>query len=433
VESRRTQAEHREAPAAGRAGTGIERRLPGLDDLLSPAGWPYASSTPVDRDDPGRFHALFGRDALITSLEVLPARPDVGRATLRMLASLQGRRDDPETDEEPGKIVHEWWPQAPPTVDRAGGSTGTPLARDLVRREAWPSGDGPVRYYGSADATSWFLVVLAALDDPQLAAELEGAWRAAGEWLTRALERGGGLVRHGPREAPGGLVQQGWRDTVDPADPAFNGGGIVRPDGEAPRSPLADADTQAVSVVALRALAWLSSEESWRRRAAALATRVEEAFGTEVVALEADGSPVPGAGSHLGWFLWADVLSEAGRDRAAERLSRPDVLTEWGLRTLSAEHPRFEAEAYHRGSVWPFDSWLGWGGLRAAGRTEAAERLRRGLLAAIDSLGRAPELFAVGADGPEPIPISNRVQAWTVGARWALKHGWDGRATTIFG
>jgi glycogen debranching enzyme len=83
--------------------------------------------------------------------------------------------------------------------------------------------------------------------------------------------------------------------------------------------------------------------------------------------------------------------------------------------------------------VWPFDSWLGWGGLRAAGHSDAAERLRRGLLAAIDSLGRAPELFAVGPDGPEPIPISNRVQAWTVGARWALEHEWDGRATTIFG
>jgi hypothetical protein len=26
------------------------------------------------------------------------------------------------------------------------------------------------------------------------------------------------------------------------------------------------------------------------------------------------------------------------------------------------------------------------------------------------------------------VPIANRVQAWTVGARWALGHAWDGRA-----
>ena len=40
----------------------------------------------------------------------------------------------------------------------------------------------------------------------------------------------------------------------------------------------------------------------------------------------------------------------------------------------------------------------------------------------------APELYAVTEAGePEPIPLANRVQAWTVGARWALEHRWDGR------
>ena len=104
-----------------------------------------------------------------------------------------------------------------------------------------------------------------------------------------------------------------------------------------------------------------------------------------------------------------------------------------GLRTLSAEHPVFSPEAYHRGSVWPFDSWLGWGGLRAAGRAEDAERVRRGVLSGIEAVGRAPELYAVGSDGPEPIPIANRVQAWTVGAKWALENQWDGRAARVFG
>ena len=111
---------------------------------------------------------------------------------------------------------------------------------------------------------------------------------------------------------------------------------------------------------------------------------------------------------------------------AAERLALPDVLTPWGLRTLSAEHPQFHPHAYHRGAVWPFDSWIGWGGLRAAGLEEEAERLRAGVLDALDRLGGAPELYAVGADGPEPVAIANHVQAWTVGARWALEHDWDG-------
>jgi len=389
----------------------VAEPVPGLDELLSPDGWPYASAPPVEPGDPGRFHALFGRDAAIVSLEVLPARPDVARATLRALAGLQGRRDDPETDEEPGKIVHEWWPRAPAELIRAG----------------WPVRDGELRYYGSADSTLWFLVLLASLGDPELEEELEEARRSAGKWLARALGRGGGLVRHGPRRAPGGLAQQGWRDAIDPADPAFHGGGIVGMGGGTPRPPLADADTQAVAVVALRALGRLCGEERWVVEAARLAARVEEAFDPETIALDGEGEKVPGAGSHLGWLLWADALSRPARERVAKRLCRPDVLTPWGLRTLSSQHPQFAPDAYHRGAVWPFDSWLGWGGLRVV-RPRTAEGLRRGVLSAIEAIGQAPELFATGTEGPERIPIANRVQAWTVGARWALQNKWDGRS-----
>jgi hypothetical protein len=77
--------------------------------------------------------------------------------------------------------------------------------------------------------------------------------------------------------------------------------------------------------------------------------------------------------------------------------------------------------------VWPFDSWLGFSGLRAAGREKEAEQVRGGVLDAIESLGGAPELYAVTDDGPARIQFANRVQAWTVGARLALEKRWDGR------
>jgi glycogen debranching enzyme len=394
-----------------------QERVPDLDGLLSPEGWPYASAEPVEAGDPGRFHTLFGRAAAIVSLEVLPARPDVARATLRALAKRQGSSEDPETDEEVGKIVHEWWPRAPERLRQAG----------------WPVRDGELRYYGSADSTAWFLVLLASLGDPTLGSELEAAWQAAGGWLERALDRGEGLVRHAPRHATVGLAQQGWRDAEDPTDPAHHGAGILTAEGGAPKPPLADADTQAVTAVALRALAVLSGRERWNVEAARFTATVEEAFDPETLASAGDGEKVPGAGSQLGWLLWADALSAAASCRVAERLCRPDVLTPWGLRTLSSEHPLFAPDAYHRGAVWPFDSWLGWGGLRAAGRLETAEALRCGILDAIETIGQAPELFAVGPDGPEPILIANGVQAWTAGARWALEQGWDGRAPALFG
>src|SRR5829696_8716101 len=186
------------SPGRGRARVTAAAGVPALAPLLSDDGWPYASLPPQEPGDPGRFHALFGRDSLICALQVLPAAPEVARATLRALAARQGRVDDPEPDEEPGKILHEY----------------RPVAGAWFTETGWPVRDGGLLYYGTADATSWFLVVLAALDDAALAAELEPAWRAAAGWLARALDAGGGLVRYGPRGGTGGLAQQGWRDAI---------------------------------------------------------------------------------------------------------------------------------------------------------------------------------------------------------------------------
>ena len=195
----------------------------GLDPLLSADGWAYASTPPVAEGDPGRYHALFGRDSLITALQVLPARPDVAAATLRALAALQGERDDPEVDEQPGKILHEHRPQAPA----------------WHTKHDWPVRDGALLYYGSADSTPWFLVLLAALGDDGLTAELEPAWRAAGAWLEQALVDGGGLVRYGPRTLPGGLTQQGWRDAMGPSARTRTAAGSCGPTARrrAPRWP----------------------------------------------------------------------------------------------------------------------------------------------------------------------------------------------------
>jgi len=168
----------------------VSRNQAPTTQILSDDGWPYASSLPIDAQDPGRFHALFGRDSLIYSLQVMPEQPDVARATLRVLAALQGQREDPQTDEEQGKIVHEYRAQADPRFEEMG----------------WPVRDGELRYYGSADGTSWFLVVLAALGDRAIENELSACWRAASGWVERALERGRGLVRHGPRRTEGGLA-----------------------------------------------------------------------------------------------------------------------------------------------------------------------------------------------------------------------------------
>jgi glycogen debranching enzyme len=385
--------------------------VPGLSEVLAPDGWANASSASQGEGDPGRYNCLFGRDSLITALAVLPARPDVAAATLRALAAIQGTREDVTWDEEPGKIVHEVRPSI--SVARRGY-----LGLELP--------EGELRYYGSADSTPLFLHVLATTDDAGLAAELEPNWRAAGDWLLGALERGGGLLRW-HRRAPGGLVQQGWRDSTDPIGSPSQGSGIVHEDGSVPEPPVADADTQAAALAGLRGLAKLSGDSAHAAAAEALAARIGAAWDPETMALDAHDRPVRGAGSQLGWLLWAG----APVDGAAERLAEPDVLTDYGLRTLSDRHPQFDPQSYHRGSVWPFDSWLGWGGLRAAGHPEAAERVRQGVLAGVERIGHYPELYAVTDAGPEVATLSNFVQAWTIGAVWALRNEWDGRAHVV--
>ena len=354
----------------------------GLDPLLSPEGWVYASTPPVAEGDPGRYHALFGRDSLITALQVLPARPDVARATLRALAALQGQRDDPETDEEPGKILHEYRPEAPAWHTEHG----------------WPVRDGELRYYGSADSTPWFLVLLAALGDAALTAELEPAWRAAGEWLERALVRRRRPRPLRPARAPGrASAQQGWRDVMGPSAEDDDGGGIVRPDGSTPRAAAGRRRRPGGRLRgAARARACCPATRPGAAAPRRSQSRLESDFGPGVMALEGDDLAVPGPG--LAARLAAVVgraLARRGATRVAERLCEPDVLTAWGLRTLAASSPAFDPQSYHRGSIWPFDSWLGWSGLRAAGRDEEAERVRSGVLAALDRLGHAPELYAV--------------------------------------
>ena len=115
---------------------------PSLEPLLSPEGWAHASTPPVDATDPGRFHALFGRDSLITALQVLPPQPEVAAATLRALAARQG----------PSRTRR-------PRSSPAGSCTRTGRSPPTGWCErGWPVRDGALRYFGTSDATSWFLV-----------------------------------------------------------------------------------------------------------------------------------------------------------------------------------------------------------------------------------------------------------------------------------
>ena len=219
----------------------------------------------------------------------------------------------------------------------------------------------------------------------------------------------------------GGLLQQGWRDAFDPT--AVHGPGIVDADGQGPAPGKADADTQAVVRPRCARSTRLSRRLGWDERRRALRIRISGAFGPDVMALDLDDRH--DCGCRIAARLAA--LGRRARARRArgggQRLCQPDILTRYGLRTIYERSPPFDPHAYHRGSVWPFDSWLGWGGLRAAGRAAEAERVRTGVLAAVGaSVGAGSCTRSRPSATLEVVARGNRRQAWTAGAGKALAH-----------
>ena len=249
--------------------------------------------------------------------------------------------------------------------------------------------------------------MLAALGDAALARELEPRLaRAPAPGSRGALDarrRASSATARGARPAGSRSRAGATRSAPVAAAPRGRRASCARTAATRP-PPLADADCQAAAVAALDALARLDPGGGWDARAAALRARVAEAFAPGAdwaLAIEADGTPVPGAGSQLGWLLWAGALEpDAAAPRPPSGSRAPDVLTAYGLRTLSAGASRVPARQPTTAAA-SGRSTAGSAGAGCAppGRVAEAERVRAGVLAALDRLGRAPELYAVDARG----------------------------------
>lgn len=172
------------------------------------------------------YMALFGRDSLIAASQAMPYMPDLARGVLRSLARWQGKKDDPETEEQPGKILHEYRPP------------GLAGARRFVSR--FP-------YYGTADATSLFVMILGEYwvrtGDLAFVRALEKNLTAAVAWIERACDadRDGFITYR--RSTPHGLWNQGWKDSEDSV--RFRGGAQANP-------PIALVEVQGYACAALR-------------------------------------------------------------------------------------------------------------------------------------------------------------------------------------
>ena len=367
------------------------------DDVIS-AGIPWYST-------------VFGRDSVITSLETLPLNPRIARDTLRYLARRQGAAEDPFTEEQPGKILHE-----------------------IRRGEMARAGEIPhVPYFGSVDATPLWCVLLHEAwrwtGDADLVRELLPNAERALECMDRCGDRDGdGLVEYA-RTSEKGLINQGWKDSGD---------GVPFPDGRLPRGPVALVEVQGYVYDAKIRMAELFHAFGRPERAAALreeASRLRatiadrfwlEDLGTYALALDGDKQPLRTVASNAGHLLWSRASSEEHAARVAGHLLGPGLFSGWGIRTLSAEHPAFNPMSYHNGSVWPHDNALLVLGLAMYGRAREALPIVRALHEASGraDFNRLPELFCGMSRqrGVRPVryPVSCSPQAWASGAFFML-------------
>lgn len=83
------------------------------------------------------------------------------------------------------------------------------------------------------------------------------------------------------------------------------------------------------------------------------------------IALQADGPKVPAVSSNGLQALTTGIVDPDKAQQMVQRLFSPqslqkqdDLLTDWGIRTLSAKEPAFDPESYHNSSIWPHDNWI---------------------------------------------------------------------------
>ncbi|HEX2141120.1 MAG TPA: hypothetical protein VHK28_02430, partial [Candidatus Limnocylindria bacterium] len=360
------------------------------------------------------YPALFGRDSLTTCWQA--ALLDRGRlldASMTRLRRLQGVRDDPARDEQPGRIIHS-------------------LRRGRLAR----TGANPfAQYFGDFASPLMFVISLAHLyawtgDKADLERHWDAARRAL-DWACDAGDRDGDGYLEYRTLAEQGPKNQGWKDS---------GEAIVYQDGRPVPAPIATCELQGywfaaqqLGAVLAAVQGRLNDARDYWRSAVDLKRRFNRDWwmaeeGFIALALDPDKRQVRSVGSNAGHCLTAGIISRDHIPSVVGRLFSPDMFSGWGIRTLASTHPAYNPIGYHLGSIWPVENATIGFGLRRYGFDIRFLDLMQAMLdlASLYQGGRVPE--CVGGyprsmfPHPGAYPQANTPQAWNQSALPLLLH-----------
>ena len=269
----------------------ITRSLTDMKSLLSHTAYglyPYAGVP--------WYNTAFGRDGIITAMEMLWMAPEIARDALIFLANTQTHELNAAKDAEPGKIIHE-----------------------MRTSEMANTGEVPFnQYYGTIDATPLFLM-LAGMYYVQTADidTIKSIWyniKAAVSWIDDYGDIDGDEFVEYKNKSKDGLTNQGWKDSHD---------SIMYEDGELCEAPIALCEVQAYVYAAKKYASKLAAAMGDQHYADELDLSAEslkkkfneqfwdEELGSFVLALDGNKKPCRVLSSNAGHCLFAGIADES--------------------------------------------------------------------------------------------------------------------------